>query len=69
MVLAIGLVFRVIVTFFVVMGGDLTAQERLFIAFAWFPKATVQAGIITRFPYFLSSEKTSTYSKILNAGM
>ena len=45
LVLAIGLVIRVIVTFFVVMGGDLDPKERLFVAFAWFPKATVQAAL------------------------
>ena len=45
LVLAIGLVIRVIVTFFVVMGGDLEPKERLFVAFAWFPKATVQAAL------------------------
>lgn len=45
LVLAIGLVIRVIVTFFVVMGGDLDSKERLFVAFAWFPKATVQAAL------------------------
>ena len=43
--MAIGLVIRVIVTFFVVMGGDLNTKERLFVAFAWFPKATVQAAL------------------------
>ncbi len=27
------------------MGGDLTLRERLFVAIAWLPKATVQAAI------------------------
>jgi len=41
-VLAIGLVLRITVSFFVVMGLGLTARERLFVALAWLPKATVQ---------------------------
>ena len=45
LVLAVGLVLRVITTFFVVMGGNLTLKERLFVAIAWLPKATVQAAI------------------------
>ncbi|XP_037084502.1 sodium/hydrogen exchanger 9B2-like [Pollicipes pollicipes] len=43
--LAIGLTVRIIVSFFVVMGGGLTVKERLFVAVAWLPKATVQAAI------------------------
>jgi len=41
-VLFIGLVLRVIVSFFVVMGLRLTIREQLFVALAWLPKATVQ---------------------------
>lgn len=40
--LAIGLVFRMTTSFFVVMGGNLNVKERLFVALAWVPKATVQ---------------------------
>ncbi|MCL4129876.1 UNVERIFIED_CONTAM: hypothetical protein GTU68_064674 [Idotea baltica] len=43
--LAIGLSCRVVVSFFAVMGGNLTLKERLFVALAWLPKATVQAAI------------------------
>jgi NhaP-type Na+/H+ or K+/H+ antiporter len=45
MVLAIGITIRVVVSFFSVMHGDLNVRERLFVAFAWLPKATVQAAI------------------------
>lgn len=44
-VLAIGLAVRVVVTFFVVLGSGLSVRERLFVAIAWLPKATVQAAI------------------------
>ncbi|XP_063611822.1 sodium/hydrogen exchanger 9B2-like, partial [Penaeus indicus] len=43
--LAIGLVFRMTTSFLVVMGGNLNIKERLFVALAWVPKATVQAAI------------------------
>jgi len=45
LVLAIGMTLRIITTFFVVMGGDLSLKERFFVALAWLPKATVQAAI------------------------
>ena len=32
-------------TYFAVMGGDLTVKEKIFMAFAWMPKATVQAAL------------------------
>lgn len=44
--LAAGLVFRVIVSFFSVMGGGLNLKERLFVALAWLPKATVQVSVL-----------------------
>ena len=40
--LAIGLVVRMIVSFFAVWGTDFNMKERFFIPFAWLPKATVQ---------------------------
>ncbi|KAK8395971.1 hypothetical protein O3P69_005218 [Scylla paramamosain] len=43
--LFVGLVFRMVTSFLVVMGGELNMKERLFVAFAWLPKATVQAAI------------------------
>ncbi|CAG5128447.1 unnamed protein product [Candidula unifasciata] len=44
-VLGIGLFFRGIVSFLSVFGTNLTLREKLFIPFAWLPKATVQAAI------------------------
>ena len=43
-VLAIGLVVRIIVSFCVVFGSGLTIKEQIFVALAWFPKATVQVS-------------------------
>ena len=40
-----GLVVRLIVSQLAVLGGDLSLKERLFVALAWLPKATVQAAI------------------------
>ena len=45
LVLVVGLSVRVVVSFFSVLGGGLTTKERLFVALAWLPKATVQAAI------------------------
>ncbi len=44
-VLVIGLTIRIIVSFFAVSCSDLNLKERLFVALAWLPKATVQAAI------------------------
>lgn len=41
-VLCIGLILRLITSFFVVMGLGLSLREQLFVAIAWLPKATVQ---------------------------
>lgn len=43
--LCVSLTCRVVTTFFVVLGSGLNIKERLFVAFAWLPKATVQAAI------------------------
>ncbi|XP_070544796.1 sodium/hydrogen exchanger 9B2-like isoform X2 [Ptychodera flava] len=43
--LAICLLVRMTVTFFIVLRSGLNIKERLFIALAWLPKATVQAAI------------------------
>jgi len=43
--LACSLVVRCCVTYFAVLGGGLSRQERLFTALAWLPKATVQAAL------------------------
>jgi len=44
-VLCCGLIIRLIVSFCAVMLGDLNLKERIFVALAWLPKATVQAAI------------------------
>ncbi|XP_049617369.1 sodium/hydrogen exchanger 9B2 isoform X1 [Syngnathus scovelli] len=44
-VIAIGLVVRLVTTFALVHGAGFVLKEKLFIAIAWMPKATVQAAI------------------------
>lgn len=44
-VLILALVLRMAGTFVAVMGGNLSVKERIFMAFAWMPKATVQAAL------------------------
>ena len=45
LVLVLGLSLRLITSYLAVLGGGLTTREQLFVAFAWLPKATVQAAI------------------------
>ena len=42
MLIVIGLVLRLIVSFLVVLGNGFTIKEMLLVAVAWLPKATVQ---------------------------
>ncbi|XP_071828857.1 sodium/hydrogen exchanger 9B2-like [Apostichopus japonicus] len=44
-VIFIGVVVRIIVTIFVTSFSGLTTKERVFLAIAWLPKATVQAAL------------------------
>merc|ERR1712106_1258931 len=44
-VLLIALIVRMVATYFAVCRGDLTTKEKIFMAFAWLPKATVQAAL------------------------
>ena len=44
-ILGVGLAVRLSVGFLSVAGGGFTTNERLFVALAWIPKATVQAAI------------------------
>jgi NhaP-type Na+/H+ or K+/H+ antiporter len=44
-VICCGLIIRMVVSYTAVMFGDLTLRERVFVALAWLPKATVQAAI------------------------
>ena len=41
----VGLVFRWVATYFATAQPQFTVKERAFLAFAWMPKATVQAAI------------------------
>ncbi|XP_015778740.1 PREDICTED: mitochondrial sodium/hydrogen exchanger 9B2-like [Acropora digitifera] len=43
--LTIVMVIRMIITFLVVSGNSLSVREKIFVAIAWSPKATVQAAI------------------------
>ena len=45
LVLCLALILRMISTYFAVSCGNLNVKEKIFMAFAWFPKATVQAAI------------------------
>ena len=42
--LTVAMVIRVIVTFLVVSGNNLSIKDKLFVAIAWSPKATVQVN-------------------------
>jgi len=44
-VLVLALIIRMAATYLAVMGGDLNWKEKVFMAFAWLPKATVQAAL------------------------
>ena len=43
LVLFIALIIRMVGTYVAVTGGELNVEEKIFMAFAWLPKATVQA--------------------------
>ena len=43
-ILCLGIFVRLVVTFLVVFGANLKIKEMIFVAFAWFPKATVQVN-------------------------
>ena len=51
LVLVLALIIRMFATYAAVMGGELNVKEKIFMAFAWLPKATVQAALG---PIFLS---------------
>ena len=48
LVLFTALLFRMIGVVFAVSGGNLNKKEKIFMAFAWLPKAAVQVGILDR---------------------
>ena len=43
-VILVGTGVRMVAAFFSVFGSELTVKERLFVPFAWLPKATVQVS-------------------------
>jgi len=53
-VLILALAIRMVGTYFAVAGGELNVKEKVFMAFAWMPKATVQAALG---PIFLDNVK------------
>merc|ERR1719481_535351 len=57
LVLVLALIIRMIGTYFAVRGGELNRKEKVFMAFAWMPKATVQAALG---PIFLDRVKKVT---------
>ncbi|KAG8183783.1 hypothetical protein JTE90_001679 [Oedothorax gibbosus] len=62
--LAIALGFRIVVATFVTFGSDLNIKEKIFIAFAWIPKATVQAAVGPQaLDYVLSNSKGQEMEK------
>ena len=40
--------FRMAATYIAVSGGELNVKEKIFMAFAWLPKAAVQVGTLKR---------------------
>ena len=48
LVLFTALLFRMIGVVFAVSGGNLNKKEKIFMAFAWLPKAAVQVGALKR---------------------
>ena len=52
-------------SFLVVMGGNLNLKERIFIALAWLPKATVQVNLLF---FFYSLKVNVGKSKVMVCG-
>jgi len=65
LVLVTALIIRLLGTFFAVSCGNLTAKEKIFLAFAWMPKATVQAALG---PIFLERAKLLEMSEMYHMG-
>jgi len=65
LVLVTALLFRMVGTFFAVSCGNLNAKEKIFLAFAWMPKATVQAALG---PIFLERAKLLGMTEMYQMG-
>jgi NhaP-type Na+/H+ or K+/H+ antiporter len=65
LVLVTALLFRMVGTFLAVSCGNLNAKEKIFLAFAWMPKATVQAALG---PIFLERAKLLQMTEMYQMG-
>ena len=65
LVLVTALLFRMVGTFLAVSCGNLNAKEKIFLAFAWMPKATVQAALG---PIFLERAKLLQMTEMYHMG-
>ena len=65
LVLVTALLFRMVGTFLAVSCGNLNAKEKIFLAFAWMPKATVQAALG---PIFLERAKLLEMTEMYHIG-
>ena len=65
LVLVTALIFRMAGTFLAVSCGNLNAKEKIFLAFAWMPKATVQAALG---PIFLERAKLLEMTEMYHIG-
>lgn len=65
LVLMLALVLRMISTFFAVSCGTLNTKEKIFMAFAWLPKATVQAALG---PIFLDNALKNGLEEYIDIG-
>merc|ERR1712142_1045885 len=62
LVLVGALAIRMVGTFFAVSCGNLNSKEKIFMAFAWMPKATVQAALGSRDSYTCCSVHSNNSS-------
>jgi len=65
LVLVTALIFRMVGTVFAVSCGNLNMKEKIFLAFAWMPKATVQAALG---PIFLERAKLVEMTEMYHMG-
>jgi NhaP-type Na+/H+ or K+/H+ antiporter len=59
-IIAFGLITRMIIAYVAVGGRKLTKTDRMFVAVAWIPKATVQAALCS-VPLAMVEDRMSTY--------
>ncbi|CAJ0945069.1 unnamed protein product, partial [Mesorhabditis belari] len=66
LILIVGLLFRLFATYFSIL-GRFNRKEKIFLAFAWIPKATIQAALATAFLDKAVVEKRNELFEIGNA--